>query len=104
MLHTAAYKRICRVQRMRSHNNYARSVYTALEQESWDLVWAIIPPNSLVKQCARYRTAHPATKLVLDVNDLMAREFSFGRNEKNCRPFRCGDPCVIAGSQRQTAS
>ena len=32
MLHAAAYKKNLSVQRMRSHSQYARSVYTALEQ------------------------------------------------------------------------
>ena len=87
VLHAAAYKKNLSVQRMRSHSKYARSVYTALEQENWDLIWAIVPPNSLVKQCARYRVTHPETKLVLDVNDLWPESFPLG-GMKKLPPFQ----------------
>ena len=87
MLHAAAYKKNLSVQRMWSHSKYAHSVYTALEQESWDLIWAIIPPNSLVKQCALYRAEHPETKLVFDVNDLWPESFPLG-GMKKLPPFQ----------------
>ena len=82
MIHAAEYKKNLSLQRMWSHNRYARAVYTALEQGSWDLIWAIIPPNSLVKQCSRYRIAHPETKLVFDVNDLWPESFPLGSLKK----------------------
>lgn len=70
ILHARPYHKNLSVGRMASHWSYAKSAAAFLQEQSWDLIWVIAPPNSLIHQCAAYRKTHPKTKLVIDINDL----------------------------------
>lgn len=87
LIHAYAYQKNLSPQRMYSHDQYAKAVVERLEREHWDLIWAIVPPNSLVKQCAQYKARHPETRLVFDVNDLWPESLPLG-GLKRLPPFR----------------
>lgn len=87
LVHAKAYKKNLSLKRMYSHSRYASDVVHAIAQENWDLVWAIVPPNSLVKECAAFKKEHPSTKLVFDVNDLWPESFPLG-GLKKLPPFQ----------------
>lgn len=87
LVHAKAYRKNLSLRRMASHRRFAADLRHALEAERWDLIWAIVPPNSLVKQCALYKRAHPGTALVFDVNDLWPESFPLG-GVKKLPPFR----------------
>lgn len=81
------YQKNLSVKRMYSHSKFAQTARRALAQEKWDLIWVLVPPNSLVKQCAQYKQTHSDTKLVFDVNDLWPESFPLG-GLKSLPPFQ----------------
>lgn len=87
LVHVPAYRKNLSLQRMRSHDRFAHAVFRQLEQEHWDLIWAIVPPNSLVKECAAYKHTHPETRIVLDINDLWPESFPLA-GLKKLPPFQ----------------
>ncbi len=87
LIHGLPYQKNLSIRRMYSHSKFARTVKDALAQEKWDLIWILVPPNSLVKQCAQYKRTHPDTKLVFDVNDLWPESFPLG-GLKSLPPFQ----------------
>lgn len=70
VIHAKPYEKNLSVARLNSHICFAKDVLKALEKQSWDLIWAILAPNSLAQRCAEYCRRHRETKLVIDVNDL----------------------------------
>ena len=87
LVHAIAYQKNLSLKRMYSHAKYARSVQSALEGESWDLIWVIAPPNSLIRRCVEYKRNHPNTKLIIDINDLWPESFPLG-GLKKLPPFQ----------------
>lgn len=87
LIHAKAYHKNISLQRMYSHDLFSKAVLRELEGRDWDLIWVLIPPNSLVKRCAAYKRAHPEVKLVFDVNDLWPETFPMGR-VKELFPFQ----------------
>lgn len=81
------YQKNLSIKRMYSHSRFAQAAREVLAQEKWDLIWVLVPPNSLVKQCAQYKQTHPNTKLVFDVNDLWPESFPLG-GLKSLPPFQ----------------
>ena len=81
------YHKNLSIKRMYSHSKFAKAAKDVLAKEKWDLIWVLVPPNSLVKQCAQYKRTHPDTKLVFDVNDLWPESFPLG-GLKSLPPFQ----------------
>jgi glycosyltransferase involved in cell wall biosynthesis len=85
-VHAPSYAKNLSLRRMWSHHQYAEAIRKRLEGERWDLIWAILPPNSVAQQCAAYRRNHPEVKLVFDINDLWPESFPLG-GVKDLPPF-----------------
>lgn len=64
------YKKNLSIQRLRSHIGFARSSYYRLEMLNPDLIYALIPPNSVAKFCAKYKIKHENVKLIFDIIDM----------------------------------
>ncbi len=64
------YTKNLSVDRLRSHQEFSKKVQTIAELNRPDLIHALVPPNSLVKQLALYKKKHHSTKLIFDVIDL----------------------------------
>lgn len=56
--------------RIRSHIQFSKDAISRAGALKPDLLWVLVPPNSLVKDAALYKKQHPETKLVLDFTDL----------------------------------
>ncbi len=82
IIHAKPYEKNLSVARLSSHVRFARDVLKALETQSWDLIWAILAPNSLAQRCAEYCRRHSETKLVIDVNDLWPESLPMGGIKK----------------------
>lgn len=67
---TKPYKKNLSVARITSHMKLAKDVFDAIEDEDFELLWVILPPNSSAKEAKRYIAKHPKTKLVFDIMDL----------------------------------
>ena len=78
-VHTLPYRRNVSPARIRSHLRFARDVFRRVEQIAPDLLYVMVPPNSLSRQAAAYKRAHPRTKLILDLYDLWPETFPSNR-------------------------
>lgn len=82
IVHALPYEKNLSAARLRSHIRFAKDVKKALEGEQWDLIWAILAPNSIAQRCAQYCCSHSETKLVIDVNDLWPESLPMGGLKK----------------------
>lgn len=48
----------------------ARDIFREVERQKFDLLWVLIPPNSFVKEAAKYKKSHEDVKLIFDLIDL----------------------------------
>lgn len=58
------------VARLDSHRQFAARALAQVRESRPDLLWVLAPPNSLVKEAARYKREYPDVKLVLDIIDM----------------------------------
>lgn len=56
--------------RLRSHADFSRDAITLAGQKNPDLLWVLVPPNSLVRRAVQYKHSHPDVRLVFDLIDL----------------------------------
>lgn len=68
------YKKNFSIMRIISHYRFALHVKTLCEKYSPDLIYCIVPPNSLVKFMTKYKQSHNC-KLLFDVCDLWPETF-----------------------------
>lgn len=69
------YKKNISFARIFSHYAFSRCVKKELQNEDADLLWILIPPNSLVKEFTEYKVKHPKVKMVFDVIDMWPETF-----------------------------
>lgn len=86
--HVEAYHKNLSIQRMKSHRHFSRDVSHYIERniENIDLIWALIPPNSLVRDLSRIKHNNPEVKLIFDLIDLWPETMPIGK-AKNFFPF-----------------
>lgn len=70
MLPTKPYYYNFSLVRIQSHMRFAEDALTRAKELRPDILWVLVPPNSLVKAAALYKAQRPELKLVLDVMDL----------------------------------
>ena len=82
------YTKNLSIQRMRSHSCFSKEVAGYIEGhiDKIDLIWALIPPNSLVKDIAEIKCKYPRAKLIYDLIDLWPETMPVG-NVKHYFPF-----------------
>ena len=66
---TKQYKKNLSIKRLISHIDFSKKVYDELRKFKPEIVYVQVPPNSLVKQCVRYRK-ESGCKLVFDLTDM----------------------------------
>lgn len=77
-LHTLPYQRNLSLARIRSHMHFARDAFQRITELKPDLIYVIVPPNSLCRQAAQYKKEHPKVRLVFDLYDLWPETFPSG--------------------------
>lgn len=70
MLRAAPYYSKFSPARIRSHIIFSRDALERARSLRPDMLWVLAPPNSLVKEAARYKKQRPEMRLVLDFLDL----------------------------------
>lgn len=70
LIDTIPYKKNMSVKRLKSHAVFSYRVFKKIKNEKYDLLWVLIPPNSLAKNAAKYKVMHRETKLIFDLIDL----------------------------------
>lgn len=84
MLKTKPYRKNISPGRIFSHIRFAKSVRKWLKKqdETIDVIWVLIPPNSLAKQVIKWKEAHETTKIVVDIIDVWPETMPFRGLEK----------------------
>ena len=87
-IHVYPYKKNLSAQRLFSHYRFACEAIKHLTQEydSVSLVWFFVPPNSLVKEAAKYKKGNSQVKVVFDVIDMWPESMPISKY-KNLPPF-----------------
>ena len=80
------YKKNVSVKRLLSHHFFAKDVLRQLNIIRPDLVYALLPPNSVSDVCRKYKLKNPDIKLILDVIDMWPESMP-GKRYHNTLPF-----------------
>lgn len=70
LIHVPEYKRNLSIQRLKSHMEFSQRAVEELRRLQPDIIYAMIPPNSLVRELAYYKKENQSVKLVFDLIDL----------------------------------
>lgn len=89
-IHVKTYQKNVSVQRLMSHHMFAQKIYQKLLDIKPDVVYALIPPNSVGAQCAKYKKKNPNIKLMIDVIDLWPESMPLSKfkNTYPCKKWR----------------
>lgn len=72
---TKPYKKNLSAERLLSHYCFARDAFKLVEKINPDLVYMVVPVNSLVAQAAKYKSKKPHVQIVFDILDLWPETF-----------------------------
>lgn len=75
------------VTRLRSHRDLSKNIFKRIKHESFDLLWVLVPPNSFVKDAAKYKKTHKDTVLIFDLIDLWPETMPINKF-KSLPPFQ----------------
>lgn len=78
-LKTIPYKKNISFNRLISHYFLSHKVFSEIEKEQFDIVWVLVPPNSFVKDAAKFKKGHQNVKLIFDIIDLWPETFPVDR-------------------------
>lgn len=79
LIKTKPYKKNLSVGRILSHMRFAKAVRKAVEKQisEVDLLWVMLPPNSLAKQMAGLKSRNNKFKLIYDIIDMWPETMPF---------------------------
>jgi len=86
LIDVVPYKRNLSLTRLYSHYKFAQKALEACKEYKADLIYVLIPPNSLVKSFSKYKIENNKIKLIFDVIDLWPETMPISRF-KNIFPF-----------------
>lgn len=75
------------INRLKSHVVLSKSIFKMIQNEDYDLLWVLVPPNSFVKEAAKYKKIHDGTELIFDLIDLWPETMPISRF-KSLPPFQ----------------
>jgi glycosyltransferase involved in cell wall biosynthesis len=84
---TMTYNRNISARRLISHYLFSKKVAQIAEDFSPELIYSLIPPNSIMKNMARLKKKMPKTKFIFDIIDLWPETFPTG-SLKQSTPFK----------------
>lgn len=69
------YKKNISMRRVLSHKLFSKKLGAILNQQKPDIIYALIPPNSICKQVCKYKKKHKECRVIFDVYDLWPESF-----------------------------
>ena len=84
-INTLPYKKNMSINRIRSHRKFAKDIFNNIDDDL-DLIWLMVPANSLLEYAKKYKLKHPQVKLIVDVIDMWPESLPVSIN-KNIFPF-----------------
>lgn len=84
-----SYYRNISFRRARSHMGFSQKVTEVLPEFKPEIIYALVPPNCLVKSVAEYKKMHPGVKVIFDLVDLWPETMpvSFLENSVLLKPW-----------------
>ncbi|WP_407425074.1 glycosyltransferase, partial [Treponema sp.] len=79
-LHVPVYKKNISPQRLISHYIFSQKVLKEINTIKPDLIYCMIPPNSLAKFVSKYKNKNPKCKLIFDIYDMWPESFPYKKN------------------------
>lgn len=64
------YKKNLSAERIVSHIKFSKDIFKRIEYQDIQLLWVLLPPNSLAKEASDYKKRHSEVKLVFDIIDM----------------------------------
>lgn len=86
-IHAVSYEKNMSFSRLYSHMKFSKDVLKKICKEEYDLLWVLVPPNSLVQQMAKYKKKNKSTKLIFDLIDLWPETMPISIS-KSLLPFK----------------
>lgn len=77
LIHVPAYKENLSAKRIISHLCFSHRLRKILFKEKPDIIYSIIPPNSIVASIADYKKSYPGTYVILDFFDSWPESFPY---------------------------
>ena len=74
-LHILPYKSNFSYARIRSFSKFAHDCMETAKEKHYDLVYAIIPPNSMVREFSKLKEANPSMTLIYEIKDMWPETF-----------------------------
>lgn len=78
-INTLPYYKNMSIDRMRSHYDFSRKAFKKVEEIQPDLLYVLIPANSLAKFAVLYKKKNPTIKLYFDLIDLWPETMPIGK-------------------------
>lgn len=79
---TMPYQKNLSAARILSHIHFARDAMAEVEKIRPDLLYVMVPPNSMAHEAAKYKKLHPDVHLIMDLYDLWPETFPNNRAKK----------------------
>lgn len=86
-LKTKQYSRNLSLERVISHIRFAKDAFKLVEKQKPDVIWLMVPANSLLKEAKKYKISHNNVKIIVDVIDMWPESLPTNINKKII-PFR----------------
>ena len=86
-LRANSYRKNLSVSRLYSHNKFAKDVFKRVRKDKPDLLYVIVPANSLVKEAYKYKR-ETGVKLIMDIIDMWPESLPVSSKIKNLFPFK----------------
>lgn len=67
------------IKRMKSHYKFAKDAFEIVKEINPDILYVMLPPNSLAKLAAKYKKEHKDIKLYFDIIDLWPETMPLGK-------------------------
>ena len=86
LVHACSYKKNLSIERLHSHYVFAKDVFAAVEQFFPELIYVLLPANSLAFYAKKYKKKYPNVKIYFDILDLWPESLPF-KGLKNVFPI-----------------
>jgi len=86
-INTKPYSKNLSLKRITSHRKFSKDAFSIVEDIKPDLIWLMIPANSLAKQANEYKKNNPSVKIIIDVIDMWPESLPVNLS-KQLLPFK----------------
>ncbi|MGH2083158.1 glycosyltransferase [Aerococcus urinaeequi] len=85
LINTISYKKNISIRRLLSHYFFSRDISKILKEQNPDMIYALVPPNSLIDFIAKYKKRHKGkqSKIFFDIIDLWPETMPISKLKDN---------------------